>query len=236
MIKVAQNDKTIFEFKYSKGTIENKNNDYFDNKVKVNTPTDVNRITISTSTRYNYWMEWDSNSGILSKDSSGVYCIGNYIENKNVSYIAYKSNYLDYPEIVVMDYANATKIHQNPHDGIMTKTSYVGAPGKSYMKIRKKEVRSRSGKWDLAFSRIYDNSGRLIREINNKNEIKEWRYPKDKDNGTYYEILNGITVKSREFKSGKIFKEMQLINGDIYELIHTDKGFYATKNGKKVEM
>lgn len=83
---------------------------------------------------------------------------------------------------------------------------------------------------------MYDNNGRLIREINNKNEIKEWRYPNDKDNGIYSEIINGITVKSREFKSGKIFKEMQLINGDIYELIYLDKGFLVTKNGKKVEM
>ena len=105
------------------------------------------------------------------------------------------------------------------------------------MQIRKKEVRSnKSNKWDLIFSRIYDNNGRLIREMNSKNEMKEWRYPQDKDNGTYYEIVNGVTVKTREYKSGKIFKEMQLINGDIYELLHLDTGFLVTKNGKKIEM
>lgn len=239
LIKVLQNDKSIFELKYSKGVAEKKNNNYFNDNVKVNTPTEIYRITISTSTSAysNHWIEWDAASGILSKDSSGVYCIGSYIKNKNISYIAYKSNFLDHPEVVTMDYANAIKTHQNPYDGIMTKTSYVGAPGKSYMQIRKKEVRSnKSNKWDLIFSRIYDNNGRLIREMNSKNEMKEWRYPQDKDNGTYYEIVNGITVKTREYKSGKIFKEMQLINGDIYELLHLDTGFLVTKNGKKIEM
>ena len=239
LIKVLKNDKSIFELKYSKGVAEKNNDNYFNDKVKINIPTDIYRITISTSTSVysNHWIEWDAASGVLSKDSFGVYCIGSYIKNKNISYIAYKSNFLDHPEVVIMDYANAVKTYQNPYDGIMTKTSYVGAPGKSYMRIRKKEVRSnKSDKWNFIFSRMYDNNGRLIREINNKNEIKEWRYPNDKDNGIYSEIVNGITVKSREFKSGKIFKEMQLINGDIYELIYLDKGFLVTKNGKKVEM
>ena len=243
LIKCLQNDKSIYELQYSKGIVEKNNNVYFDDKVNINIPTGIYRIAIFSTisipdpTPFNRWLEWDSATGILAKDSEGVYCIGSYLKNNNISYVAHKSKYYDYPEISIMDYGNATQIQQNPRDGVMTKTSYVGAPGKSYMKIRKKEVKSnKSDKWDFVFSMIYDNNGRAIREINNKNEIIEWRYPNDKDNGIYSEIVNGITVKSKEFKSGKMIREMRLLNGDVYELFYLDKGYLVTKNGKKVEM
>lgn len=243
LVKILQNDKSIYELKYSRGTVEKDNNIYFDDKVNVNIPTGIYKIDVATSisiptpTPFNQWIEWDSATGILAKDSSGIYCIGSYTKNNNISYVVYKSIYYDYPEIAIMDYGNAIQIQQNPRDGVMTKTSYIGAPGKSYMKIRKKEVKSnKSDKWDFVFSMIYDNNGRAIREINNKNEIIEWRYPNDKDNGIYSEIVNGITVKSKEFKSGKMIREMRLLNGDVYELFYLDKGYLVTKNGKKVEM
>lgn len=235
LIKILQNGKSVCELKYSRGTVGKDNDVYFDERVNVNIPTDIYRMTISAS--YNHWVEWDSATGILAKDSSGVYCIGSYIKNNNISYIAYKSNFSDYPEFAIMNYANSVKKHQNPRDGTMIKTSFIVPPRKFNMEIHNKEIQSnKSDKWEFAFSRIYDKSGRLISETNNKNETKNCRAPNAKDNGIYHEIVNGVTVKSGEVKSGKTIRETRILNGDVYEILYLDEGFLATKNGKKVEM
>lgn len=153
------------------------------------------------------FIEWDATTGIIASDSGGTYAIRNPMFDKhNPEYgeayftsirkretrsieakISYKKPENKYAESWEYNINKAIEITQNPDTGEQTRTSYIAAPGKASMKIRKIEKKLPDGKnWQVRQTNAYDYKGNKIREIDESGNFKEYIYDKK---GTLWKIL-----------------------------------------------
>ena len=147
------------------------------------------------------FIEWDATTGIIVSDSGGEYAARNpifdkysteygddyFVTNRKLeiktkeSRISYKKPENKYAELWDYSLRTAVKIVQNPHTGEQTRTSYIGTPGNTSMKVRKIEKRlPGESEWKLFLAKAYDDKGNIIREIDDARNIKEWIYDGNK--------------------------------------------------------
>lgn len=85
----------------------------------------------------------------------------------------------------------AVKIEQNPLTGEQTRTSYIGNTGNASMKVRKIEKKlPNENDWQMILSKIYNENGNIIREIDGSGNLKEFVY--DKEGRHWKTLRNGI--------------------------------------------
>lgn len=163
-------------------------------------------------------LRWDAITGMIISDSGGQYSIYNpFVDKLNpdfdnairlpnndilrqVSCISYKRPNCKYAEIWEYDSSNAVKFTQNPNTGEGTRVSYIASKGNSSMKIRKIEQKAANHKlWHIKLLRMYNEDGNIIREIDNNNNISEWKYLDTY--GSYVKFKNTIMVEKVVYNS-----------------------------------
>ena len=136
------------------------------------------------------------------------------------SRISYKKPEYKYAEIWDYSSRNAIKITQDPNTGEQTRTSYIGNPGNSSMKVRKIERKSASDKdWKINITRTYDDNGNIIREIDNTGNIQEWEY-----NGKLLHTIkkNGIIFFLRKYDGSNLIEENEILEDRKVKRIFKD--------------
>lgn len=202
-------------------------------------------------------IEWDASTGMIIADSGGNYavrnpmldrCSGEYFDSifeldrkqsnrVKESRISYSKPEYKYPEIWDYSRRTAIKLTQDPYSGEQERTYYIGKPGKTMMKIRKIEKKQAGEKnWKSTFTRIYDDKGNLIREIDKDGHLKEFVFTGDNINGTYAEFIDGVKLKYDVYKNAVKVYEMKNIDGNIYEVILSEdfKETNVKKNGEEI--
>lgn len=198
------------------------------------------------------WIEWCAESGMIMSDGGGEYKIGNdkndvyYSEkareyaNKGstqptpsfVSFI-YERKDKKYPERYFYDWDNLIRITSNSDTGVSKRESLIGAVGPIYLEPRKieemKDGDISNPSWDFVKSFVYDDKGRLIRELDKFGNVKSWEYFKDSSDVATI-INNGELIYSKIVKP----------NGDVEEF---EKGhdritrtFYNPRNSEVIEI
>ena len=179
------------------------------------------------------FIDWDAESGLIMSDSGGEYEICNPLfdlrnpdsngkisrsfgSNTKESRISYKKPECEYAQIWDYSSRSAIKITQDPNTGGQTRTSYIGNPGKASMKVRKIEKKFAGDRdWSLARSKMYDENGNLIREIDGDGNLKTWDSYVTNEYIRKVEKFNGTIVQDR-----KIIKQ----NGDEEVLLYEENG------------
>ena len=206
------------------------------------------------------FIEWDAESGLIMSDSGGEYKVCNTLfdtrnpdsngkttrsfgVNNSESVISYKKPEYKYAQVWGYSSSHAIKTTQDPDTGEETRTSYIGSPGKASMKIRKIEKRLAGEKdWKLTLSKIYDENGNLIREIDADGNIRSWDYNVTNEYVRKIEKFNGQIVQDRKTIKQNGDEEVLWYeeNGDIlffrysydaaskiYSLIHKKNGEFV---------
>ena len=205
------------------------------------------------------FIEWDAESGLIMSDSGGEYKVCNTLfdarnpdsngkttrsfgVNNSESMISYKKPEYKYAQVWGYSASRAIKTTQDPDTGEETRTSYIGSPGKASMKIRKIEKRLAGEKdWKLTLSKIYDENGNLIREIDADGNLKEFIYDKKNRHIKTYESGILIYKDSGEHKDGIIslksisdkYSIKKTIRNGIVEIFVVDKLGNETKIGNE---
>lgn len=205
------------------------------------------------------FIEWDAESGLIMSDSGGEYKVCNTLfdtrnpdsngkttrsfgVNNSESMISYKKPEYKYAQVWGYSSSHAIKTTQDPDTGEETRTSYIGSPGKASMKIRKIEKRLAGEKdWKLTLSKIYDENGNLIREIDADGNLKEFIYDKKNRHIKTYESGILIYKDSGEHKDGIIslksisdkYSIKKTIRNGIVEIFVVDKLGNETKIGNE---
>lgn len=179
------------------------------------------------------FVEWDAESGLIMSDSGGEYKVCNPLfdtrnpdssgkitrslgVNNVESRISYKKPEYKYAQEWGYSSSRAIKTTQDPDTGEETRTSYIGSPGKASMKVRKIEKRLSGEKdWNLTLSKMYDENGNLVREIDSDGNIRSWDY----------EVSNQYIRKIEKF-NGRIVQDRKTIkrNGDEEVLWYEENG------------
>ena len=192
----------------------------------------VNRFEQSIGGNDKGYIEWDATTGIIISDSGGEYWVRNPIfDRHSIEYgdyifatdrkremrtkesrISYKKPENKYAEIWDYSLRTAVKITQNPTTGEQTRTSYIGSPGNTSMKVRKIEKKLPNSKdWKIHLTRAYNEKGDLIREIGEDGNSAEFIYDK---NGSHWKTL----------KNGDIVYVAYNNYMDIKYMLKTDEG------------
>ena len=200
------------EYKYS-AERNKKSRTILTNKKETNTFADVpiNRFEQRIGEDNKGFIEWDATTGIIVSDSGGEYAVRNPIFDKysteygddyfvtsrkreiktKESRISYKKPENKYAEIWDYSLKTAVKIEQNPLTGEQTRTSYIGNTGNASMKVRKIEKKlPNENDWQMILSKIYNENGNIIREIDGSGNLKEFVY--DKEGRHWKTLRNGI--------------------------------------------
>lgn len=238
--------KTISEIKFPSGSTtffkygrvkDAKRNILLQNEETITTPfAKINRIEMNSAGTVS-WLEWESNTGFIVADNGGEYAIRNpFLDPLNPDYksknftvqrerwsetmdstILYNKHGKKYPEIWGYDRNAAVKIVQNSNTGEKRRTSYIGAPGSTYMKSRKVEKKLPGQEiWQNEIYRVYDSDGRIIREIQ-PNALSVFSYDK-----------NGTQIREN-FSDGNLVSKVFSKNGNRIRSI------YFSEDGKNLE-
>lgn len=206
------------------------------------------------------FVEWDAESGLIMSDSGGEYKVCNLLfdtrnpdssgkirrslgVNNVESRISYKKPEYKYAQEWGYSSSCAIKTTQDPDTGEETRTSYIGSPGKASMKVRKIEKRLSGEKdWNLTLSKMYDENGNLVREIDSDGNIRSWDYEVSNQYIRKIEKFNGRIVQDRKTIKQNGNEEVLFYeeNGDvlffcysydaaskIYSLIHKKNGDFV---------
>lgn len=208
------------------------------------------------------FIEWDAESGLIMSDSGGEYKVCNTLfdtrnpdsngktmrsfgVNNSESVISYKKPEYKYAQVWGYSSSHAIKTTQDPDTGEETRTSYIGSPGKASMKIRKIEKRLAGEKdWKLTLSKIYDENGNLIREIDADGNIITYSLHDDNvyelykyGKLVYSEIRKDNYIERNTYSPyNTIFLEKNYISGEKEYIVIDSNGKmtdykYYDKNG-----
>lgn len=225
------------EYKYSTET--GKKRTYLTkNNKEAETTVSSNKLIQVKSGKECGFISWDATTGIIISDSGGEYAVRNPLIDKfspeydayeiyrkrsgrtQESRISYKKPEYKYAEIWDYSSRNAIKITQDPNTGEQTRTSYIGNPGNSSMKVRKIERKSASDNdWKINITRTYDDNGNIIREIDNTGNIQEWEY-----NGKLLHTIkkNGIIFFLRKYDGSNLIEENEILEDRKVKRIFKD--------------
>lgn len=148
------------------------------------------------------YIKWDAQTGTIVSDSGGIYTVKKPLTiqvDSATQYsfpqeieITYKKPEFKYDKIWSYDTKKAIKTIQDPLTGEQTRTYYIGGFGKASMEVRKVEKKPlNKNNWTTEVAKIYNEEGKLIREIYSNGEIKNIQY---KD-GIEKHFLNGKLIK-----------------------------------------
>ena len=242
------------EYKYSTET--DKKRTYLTKNTKEGeTKVSANKLIQVRSGNESGFISWDATTGIIISDSGGEYAVRNPLIDKfspeydtyeiyrkrsgrtQESRISYKKPEYKYAEIWDYSSRNAIKITQDPNTGEQTRTSYIGNPGNTSMKVRKVEKKfPNTNNWKIYLTRIYNNEGGIIREIDTVGNIYEWIYTDTF--GSYLKKKNSTIIQEVLYnQSGKIYLNNEIsLNSKSYYVYHKEGvDIYKYKNNKLID-
>ena len=242
------------EYKYSTET--DKKRTYLTKNTKEGeTKVSANKLIQVRSGNESGFISWDATTGIIISDSGGEYAVRNPLIDKfspeydtyeiyrkrsgrtQESRISYKKPEYKYAEIWDYSSRNAIKITQDPNTGEQTRTSYIGNPGNASMKVRKVEKKfPNTNNWKIYLTRIYNNEGGIIREIDTVGNIYEWIYTDTF--GSYLKKKNSTIIQEVLYnQSGKIYLNNEIsLNSKSYYVYHKEGvDIYKYKNNKLID-
>ena len=242
------------EYKYSTET--DKKRTYLTKNTKEGeTKVSANKLIQVRCGNESGFISWDATTGIIISDSGGEYAVRNPLIDKfspeydtyeiyrkrsgrtQESRISYKKPEYKYAEIWDYSSRNAIKITQDPNTGEQTRTSYIGNPGNASMKVRKVEKKfPNTNNWKIYLTRIYNNEGGIIREIDTVGNIYEWIYTDTF--GSYLKKKNSTIIQEVLYnQSGKIYLNNEIsLNSKSYYVYHKEGvDIYKYKNNKLID-
>lgn len=234
--KITYPDGKVEEFKYS--NIPHRSRTVISERFekRITPPVSVCRLDVG-----NEYIEWDIKTGIIMSDSSGMYEIGNEKfdelfstktstvkdgwhtrhSHPNTTRIIYNRENAKYPEIYAYDWENAIKILGNPHSGEVFRYNFIASPGAAFMALRKTEKLNgeiTKNKWSFYRVYSYDDLGRLIREIDNEENVIITEYF-GKSNDVSKISVNDTVTYYKKIENGKEYIYKVSDNGVVSEIV-----------------